>query len=101
MYIKKGQNYIEIGNFKSTTVHNTIQWPAPSLSSAVQTAAGHPCRLTTTAASARAGAGEKRIFEKEIARQALDLAKTRIYAAMDLIKNAIPEKFLAHSSWYE
>ncbi|CAF4321158.1 unnamed protein product, partial [Adineta steineri] len=37
---------------------------------------------------------------KEIARQAFQLAETNVHQAMDYIRQMIPEKFLPHSSWY-
>ena len=106
-YIKKGQNFIEFGTFKSTTVRGRKQWPQLSVSSLGSSAITHSTRADgqlgrpTTAAvtSARAKAEEKRAFERELARQALAVARTSIYDAMDMIKNAMPEKFLAHSSW--
>ncbi|CAF0991868.1 unnamed protein product [Didymodactylos carnosus] len=49
----------------------------------------------------RAEADEKRQHQREIARQALGLAETNVDRAMDLLRDAMPDKFLAHSSWYE
>jgi hypothetical protein len=50
---------------------------------------------------ARIQTEERRKHEKEVARQALELAHTSVHTAMDFIRNSMPDKFLAHSSWYE
>ena len=47
----------------------------------------------------RAQAQEKRQYEEAIVKQALDLAEKNIDHAMDLIRGAMPTKFLHHSSW--
>lgn len=84
-YIKKGLNFIEFGSFKSTTAWAPRQWSTHS---------------TTTSTIAQRQTEERRQHEKEIARQALELAKTNVHHAMDLLQHSMPDKFLSHSSWY-
>ena len=52
----------------------------------------------TTRATVGAQAEEKRQNEEDIARQALQLAEISVDQAMDLFRNAMPTKFLSHSS---
>jgi hypothetical protein len=58
-------------------------------------------RPTTISTTVRIQTEERRKHEKEVARQALELAHTSVHTAMDFIRNSMPDKFLAHSSWYE
>jgi hypothetical protein len=114
-YIKKGLNFIEFGSFKSTTKWAQKEWPSQMLSSSspqahsttttTTTSTIIPHRPTTTAIATTSAMArmqttkEKNKYEKEIAKQALDLAQTNVDNAMDLIRHSMPDKFLAHSSW--
>ena len=110
-YIKTGYDCIELGSFKSTTARGTKQWPVssplsflPSSQAALTTNVGNQYRRATTTSATvihRTTAETTRAYEKNIARKALQLARTSIDKAMDLIKIEMPEKFLLYSSWYE
>ena len=107
-YIRKEGDYIEFGDYQSISTRGQKQWPSAASSSATSVSSlstsdhGQSTRaITTTAAAAarmstRAQAEERR----ELAKQALDLAQTSINNAMDFIRRTMPEKFLAHSTWY-
>ena len=104
-YIRKGGNYIEFGDYQSISKRGKKQWPTSSVSissSASVSSSEHnqlprAITTTTTTVTARAQAEEKR----QLARQALDLAEVSVNDAMDLIRRSMPDKFLAHSTWYE
>ena len=102
-YIRKEGDYIEFGQYQSVSTRGQKQWPgsssATSTSSLSTSDRGQITRAittTTTRMSTRAQAEERR----QLAKQALDLAETSINTAMDFIRRAMPEKFLAHSTWY-
>ena len=92
-YIRNGGDYIEFGEYQSVSIRGQKQWPATTASSSSSSTSDHgqSTRMTT-----RAQAEERR----QLAKQALDLAETSINNAMDFIRHAMPEKFLAHSTWY-
>ncbi|CAF1515717.1 unnamed protein product [Rotaria magnacalcarata] len=128
-YIKKGGNFIEFNEFKSTTKRGRKQWPPPSSSSSSSTpltvvsaaAAATPIagRLpvvavpvgqhqqlvprttttTTTTTTVRAQAEERRKHRIEVYTQAVELAKINIDDAMDLIRREMIDKFVEHSAW--
>ena len=101
-YIRKEGDYIEFGDYQSVSVRGQKQWPrsssATSTSSLSTSDHGQSTRAITTTSrmSTRAQAEERR----QLAKQALDLAETSINNAMDFIRRAMPDKFLAHSTWY-
>lgn len=97
-YIRKEGDYIEFGDYQSISARGQKQWPAAATSSLSTSdqAQSTTAITTTTRMGTRAQAEERR----QLAKQALDLAETSINNAMDLIRHALPEKFLAHSTWY-
>ena len=101
-YIRKDSDYIEFGQYQSVSTRGQKQWPrsssATSTSSLSTSDHGQSTRAITTTSrmSTRAQAEERR----QLAKQALDLAETSINNAMDFIRRAMPDKFLAHSTWY-
>ena len=98
-YIKKGGDYIEFNTFKSTTVRGQKQWPPSASASA--SATGNPQVLkTTTTTTVRVQAEQRRQIDTEISKQALEIARTNVNEAMDLIQETMPTKFILHSSWY-
>jgi hypothetical protein len=101
-YIKKGLNFIEFGTFKSTTARKHIHWPSassPSSASSSRTTP-HMAAAATPSAGTRLQTHAKREQNKSIAQRALHLAKASVHNAMALIQETMPDKFLAHSSWY-
>jgi hypothetical protein len=115
-YIKKDGNFIEFNEFKSTTKRGQKQWPPSSSSSSSSSAAATPIagRLPvvavpvvqhqplvprTTTTTVRAQAEDKRRHRIEVYTQAVELAKTNIDDAMDLIRREMIEKFVEHSTW--
>ncbi|CAF3542148.1 unnamed protein product, partial [Rotaria sp. Silwood2] len=121
-YIKKGGNYIEFNEFKSTKTRGSKQWPSsssspsssrsprfrsPSVSSARATS---PIVITTVdlphpsvvpkATITKRQAEEKRQHQLEIYKQAVKLAENNIGHAMDLIKREMIDKFVERGSWY-
>ena len=110
-YIKKGLNFIEFGTFKSTTARKHIHWPStssPSSSAAsssrttphIAAAAAAAAAAATPSAGTRLQTHAKREQNKNIAQRALHLARASVHNAMALIQETMPDKFLAHSSWY-
>lgn len=106
-YIKKGGDFIEFNTFKSTTVRGQKQWPPSSSSSSspssptVRLAIAGTTNLPqlTTTTTVRLPPEQRRQLEIQIAEQALELAKTNVDQAMDLIQQTVPTKFIIHSSW--
>jgi hypothetical protein len=106
-YIKKGGNYIEFNEFKSTKprARRQKQWP-PSLfeSSSSSTEPVHPQHTTTIAAGQeRKQTTEEKQRQKEtIARHAFHLAKTNVHDALIFMRdNSIANDFLRYSHWYD
>jgi hypothetical protein len=104
-YIKKGGNFIEFNEFISTSKLGPKKWPPSSSSStSTSTVDGQPLvpqitTTTTAATTVRAQAEEKRQHEINTATEALKLAETSVNNAMDLIRHAMPVKFLHHCTW--
>lgn len=99
-YIRKDGDYIEFGDYQSVSARGQKQWPeaaaaVASLPSSTSDQSSST-RATTRTINTRAQAEERR----QLAKQALNLAETSVHHAMDLIRHAMPEKFLAHSTWY-
>jgi hypothetical protein len=130
-YIKKGDNYIEFNEFKSTKIRGgQKQWPAQSPSSSsspshiaadatvvasiipvqsqitttTTTITNYPITITNTTTS-RGGqliVEEKKRQKEAIARHASNLAKTNINDALIFMRdNSIAIDFLRYSHWYE
>lgn len=109
-YIKKEGNYLEFNEFKSIRVRGEKQWPSSSASQSVTTSTSdQPNRQlvpTSTRSSSsstttvRAQVEARRQYEQETVIRALKLAEINVHQAMDLVRNALPIKFLAHSTWY-
>jgi len=101
-YIKKGGNCTEFNEFISTSKLGPKQW-APSSPSSTSTVDDQPLvpqrTTTTTTTTVRAQAEEKRQHEINTAREALKLAETSVNNAMDLIRHAMPVKFLHYCAW--
>lgn len=103
-YIKKGGDYIEFNEFKSTRTRGSKQWPTSSVSSSsVHTSlrvlpSAHLTTPTSTSAmiatTVRAKAEEKRKHKEMIAEQA------NVNAALNHIKNDFPWDFLHHFQWF-
>ena len=118
-YIKKDLNFIEFGQFKSTTSHGQKRWPSPSSCLSQLTTAAATTTMstlssdnnqqmtiprtttTTTMTTSRGRLEEKRKHANEIAIHAFKLAETSISEAMDFIQYSAPAKFLERSSVYE
>jgi hypothetical protein len=112
-YIKKGGNYIEFNEFKSTkTRGGQKQWPSQSSSSSYLashiplhskiTTANYPTTTTNTAARGEGRTEEKQRQKEAIARHAFNLAKTSINDALIFMRdNSIATDFLRYSHWYE
>lgn len=110
-YIKKGGNYKEFNEFKSTSTRGQKQWP-PSSSTASSTAPADTSSISiifdqnqpivprATTTTVRAQADERRQQRIEIYKQAVKLAKTSVDNAMDLIEKEMIEKFVERGSWY-
>lgn len=106
-YIKKEQDFIELGTFKSTTARGKKEWPKLSASNTntsqnpITTVTNQPCLPATTIIPTNRVQGvEKRRLNKEICEKALQLAEKSVDQAMQFIRCSMPEKFLPHSSWY-
>lgn len=95
-YIKKGLDYVEMGNFKSITAYHIKQWPIVSSTSENTTSNINQILILT---EKQKSAEQRRQFEKEIAEQAFELAQTDIQSAMALMQKMMPTQFLAHSNW--
>lgn len=108
-YIKKDGNYIEFNEFKSTRVRGKKEWPSQSASNS-ETSDNHDRQLvargtsvassSSTTTTVRAQIQARRQFEQETVIKALKLAETNVNQAMDLIRHALPIKFLSQSTWY-
>ena len=103
-----GGDFIEFGDFKSPTSRGPRQWPelppqpSPfsnrlSPSSAQHEGGGLPA--VPPPMSRRNSAEERRQRKLVTAQRALILAETDVSKAMDLIREAMPMEFMAHSSW--
>jgi hypothetical protein len=104
-YIKKDGNYIEFNEFKSTKKLGPKQWPSTNAASATSTPAQAqaviPRTTKTTTMTVRAQAEERRQHRIAIYKQAVELAKTSVDAAMDLMEREMIEKYVEHNKWYE
>ena len=111
-YIYIGGDFIEFGEFKSPKSRGTKLWPElpphqPSSSSNLSSASSEtnerlipPVQIpTTTTTSRRNSVDERRQRKMVTAQRALLLAETDVTKAMDLIREAMPMEFMAHSSW--
>ncbi|CAF1003986.1 unnamed protein product [Didymodactylos carnosus] len=87
-YIKKAGRYIELNEFKSTRTRGVKQWSAEGATAAGPKTA--PIRFTR--ASSAAAAMAQREPEKEIMRQAVELAKANVHDAMDLIRDKMIDR---------
>ncbi|CAF1390193.1 unnamed protein product [Adineta steineri] len=108
-YIKKGGNYIEFNEFKSTTKRGQTEWPvmsasisasSSSLSSHLQDNDNQPVVARRTTTTVRGQADERRQQRTKIYKQAIKLAKINVDNAMDLIEKEMIEKFVERGSWY-
>ncbi|CAF2794228.1 unnamed protein product [Rotaria sp. Silwood2] len=117
-YVKKGDNYIEFNEFKSTRIRSQKQWPSESTTaSTLVTPVPHISLPTTTTTSivdrsvlptvprtttttVRGQAEERRQKRIEIANRVLQLAETNVHSAMDYLRQASADRFLDHGSWY-
>lgn len=111
-YIKKDGNYIEFNEFKSTRVRGEKQWPSVSSQSSIAFTTdtdttnrplvpiSRPSSTSTTTTTVRAQIEARRQYEKETVVNALQLAEINVHQAMDVMRHALPTKFLAHSTWY-
>ena len=88
-YIKKNQKFIEFGSFKSAHRRQEKFWPSTTTTTTTTTATRRVCSYSE----------EKRRYEKETALRAMQVAKTSVAKAMDMIQYAMPMQFLSHSSW--
>ena len=121
-YIKKGDNYTEFNEFKSTkTRGGQKQWPPSSsshsslsASSSSHTLPNIPIhsKITTTITTTYNNNNNTRAEQKQekqkqkqkeaIARHAFNLAKTNIHDALIFMRdNSITTDFLRYSNWYE
>ena len=102
-YIKKESNYIEFNDFKSTRTRGQKTWPSTESSSSSSSSISDVSKTTSVqpkTTTVRAQNEARRQFEQETVNKALELAKTNVHQAMDLMRQALPSKFLSHSSWY-
>lgn len=116
-YIKKEGNFLEFNEFRSTRARGEKQWPSSSSSSSAtsvmspsipsHTTDQQPlvpivsrASSTSSASTVRGQIEARRQHEHQTVVKALKLAETQVHQAMDLIRHALPTKFLAHSSWY-
>ena len=104
-YIRKGDDYIEFGDYQSVSSRGQKQWSAAAASSPSSSATsadqgpstrGTTRTTTTTSINTRAQAEERR----QLAKQAIELAEANVDSAMDFIRRSMPDKFLTQSSWY-
>lgn len=56
-------------------------------------------QITTTTTSRRNSVEERRQRKMITAQRALILAETDVTKAMDLVREAMPMEFMAHSAW--
>lgn len=98
-YIKKEGDYIEFNEFKSTRTRGQTLWPSNESSSSSSPSSSTVVSKTKPT-TVRAQNEARRQFEQETVMKALELAKTSVHQAMDLMRQALPSKFLSHSSWY-
>ena len=103
-----GGDFIEFGEFKSPTSRGSKQWPAlppclsPSSSSHSLQSNGAHDRLipdVQVPTSRRNSIEERRQRKIITAQRALILAETDVSKAMELVREAMPVEFMAHSSW--
>ncbi|CAF1521700.1 unnamed protein product [Adineta steineri] len=87
-YIIKGGNYSEYGCFEP--IQEEQQFTTDDSN------APRSHRTITV----REQIGQRQQQNKEMARQAFILAETNVHQAMDYIRQMMPDKFLAHSTWY-
>ena len=95
-YIRKGSNFIEFGSFQSVSTRGQKQWPTTSSSTTSLSSDYDQSRRATTDMRTRKAQVEER---RQLAKQAMHLAEIGIHDAMDFIRQSMPDKFLAHSSW--
>ena len=99
-------DFIEFGEFKSPTSRGPKQWPAlpphPSPSSSESNGAnGRLLSDVQAPTTSRRNSTEERRQRKIVtAQRALILAETDVSKAMELVREAMPVEFMAHSSWY-
>ena len=104
-YIKKDGNYLEFNEIKSTSSRGQKQWPSTSSDSPSVSDTSHQpnrpsARTTTKTTTVRAQDDARRQYEQPTVIQSLELAKINVHQAMDLMRHALPTKFLSHSTWY-
>lgn len=118
-YVKKGDNYIEFNEFKSTRIRSQKQWPSESTTASTSVTPvpqiSLPTTTTTTTSmvdrpllptlprtttTVRGQAEERRQKRIEIANRVLQLAETNVHSAMDYLRQASADRFLNHGSWY-
>ena len=107
-YIKKEGDYLEFNEFKSTRTRGQQSWPSrdssirssPSVSNSTSNQIVRVSSKKTTTTTVRAQNEARRYYEQETVIKALELAKTNVHQAMDHMRQALPTKFLSHSSWY-
>ena len=102
-YIKKGGNYIEFNEFKSTKKLGPKQWPSTDAASATSTPAQAQAVIprTATTMTVRAQTEARRQHRIAIYREAFELAKTSVDAAVALMEREMIEKFVEHNNWYD
>ena len=114
-YIKKGDNCIEFNEFKSIkTRGGQKQWPSQSSSSLSTTFSQHITSNkssshsivtvvndpTTNTMSIRAQAEQRRQQKQTIAKQAINIAKTDVDAALKYMQDHLTWEFIHHFKWY-
>ncbi|CAF1108919.1 unnamed protein product [Rotaria magnacalcarata] len=106
-YCKKGGDFIEFGEFKSPSTRTKKHWPdlpretTPTISTESSSSSHHDVEnQVAQQISVRSNAEQRRQRKIVTAERALLLAETDITKAMDLIRQAMPMEFMAHSSWY-
>ena len=101
-YIKKEGNYIEFNEFKSTRTRGQKSWPSrdPSITSSSSSPLVSNVTSKKKTTTVRGQNEARRYYEQETVIKALELAKTNVHQAMDHMRQALPTKFLSHSSWY-
>lgn len=109
MSVCLGGDFIEFGQFKSPGNHGTKHWPQlpprPSSASNISSPSSDPNDRSVPAiiqvpTTSRRNVTEERRQRKIVtAQRALLLAETDVTKAMDLVREAMPIEFMAHSSW--
>lgn len=110
--IDLGDDFIEFGEFKSPTSRGSKQWSElpirpsslPNLTSESTDNHNHivlpvPLLPIPPPTSRRNSIEERRQRKLITAQRALILAETDVSKAMDLVREAMPMEFMAHSSW--